>query len=76
MATQDWWKDYDPAYTTGDPLGIVTPDPRRTCSVAKFGRPHFWMTGAFYIGGRLIESDDYVICGNCGQVEYEGDESQ
>lgn len=54
---------------TVDPLGIVTPNPKKTCPVAKFGRPHIWTTGAFYVGGRLVVTDDYVMCGNCGQIE-------
>lgn len=59
----------DPA----DPLDIVTPDPAKTCPAARFGRPHVWQTGAFYLpDGRLIESDDYVRCANCGQVEFDG----
>lgn len=54
-----------------DPLGIVTENPRRTCPVAKFGKPHRWTTGAFYVGPVLIISDEYVSC-VCGQIEYDG----
>lgn len=57
--------------TTKDPLGIVTENPRKTCPVARFGLPHVWMTGAFYVGPVLIQSDDYVMCGACGQIEYD-----
>lgn len=56
---------------TTDPLGIVTENPRKTCPVAKFGRPHVWTVGAFYVGDRLIESDDYYKC-ICGQIEHDG----
>ena len=54
-----------------DPLGIVTPNPKPTCPVPGFGRDHLWATGAFYVGSRLIQSDDYVMCGSCGQIEYD-----
>jgi hypothetical protein len=57
--------------TTNDPLGIVTENPRKTCPVAKFGRPHTWVTGAFYVADRLVITDDYVKCG-CGQIQYDG----
>lgn len=55
------------APTTTDPLGIVTPNPKKTCSVARFGRPHVWCFG-FWHEGQFI-ADDYVKCGHCGQVE-------
>jgi hypothetical protein len=63
-------KEVDPR----DPLGIVTPNPKPTCPVPGFGRNHLWMTGAFYVGSRLIQSDDYMICGYCGQIEYDAPE--
>lgn len=63
-------KEVDPR----DPLGIVTPNPKPTCPVPGFGRNHLWMTGAFYVGSRLIQSDDYMICGSCGQIEYDAPE--
>lgn len=56
-----------------DPLGIVTANPRPTCPDARFGRPHMWVTGAFYVDGRLIESDDYVMCAGCGQMHVATD---
>lgn len=61
--------------TTSDPLELVTPNPRKTCPTLGFGRPHFWCTGAFLHNGEMVLTDDYVKCGNCGQIEYEGDDS-
>lgn len=52
-----------------DPLGIVTPNPRPTCPVARFGRPHVWCFG-FWHEGQFI-ADEYVKC-SCGQIEYDG----
>lgn len=59
----------DPVPTLADPLGIVTANPKKTCPAARFGRPHMWATGAFYVEGNLIQTDDYVKCAACGQVE-------
>lgn len=56
-------------WSSTDPLGIVTENPKPTCPVARFGRPHTWTTGAFYVGPRLVISDEYVMCGACGQIE-------
>ena len=47
---------------------------RATCPSAKFGRPHQWITGAFYWprlspDARLYEGDEFVMCGLCGQIE-------
>lgn len=56
-------------------IPTITADPKATCSVAKFGRPHLWTTGAFYwpLGASenvsLYVGEDYVMCGACGQIE-------
>lgn len=60
------WHKHD---KLSDPLGIVTPNPRPTCPVARFGRPHVWCFG-FWHEGEFI-ADEYVKC-ICGQIEYDG----
>jgi hypothetical protein len=55
-------------------LPVVTENPKPTCPVARFGRPHLWVTGAFYwpLGGKdstLYVGDDYAMCASCGQIE-------
>lgn len=63
---------------TTSTVPTVTPEDqrRKTCPVAKFGRPHVWITGAFYwpLGSAsavLYEGEDFSMCGACGQVEAE-----
>lgn len=52
----------------------ITAEPTKACRVAKFGRPHTWITGAFYwpldgVERTLYVGEDYVMCGSCGQIE-------
>ena len=60
----------------GAPIPAITDRPRKTCPVPGFGRPHVWLTGAFYwpLNGQdrqLYIGEDYVMCGSCGQIEEE-----
>ena len=53
---------------------VVTKDPKQSCPVAGFGRPHTWLMGAFYwplndCHSGLYVGDEYVMCGACGQTE-------
>lgn len=62
-------------------MATPTPTPlelkRKTCPVAKFGRPHFWVTGAFYWPHEsarparqiLYVGEEFVMCAKCGQTE-------
>lgn len=48
----------------------------KTCPVARFGRSHTWLTGAFYyplgaVDANLYRGYDYVMCAACGQIEKE-----
>lgn len=52
---------------TADPLGIVTPNLKKTCPAAKFGRPHVWLFGFWH--GEFVIAEGYVKCGSCGQIE-------
>lgn len=67
----------DAANDTRTVTPVVTPvsERKKTCPVARFGRPHRWTTGFFYWplhadGPRqAYTGEDYVMCGLCGQIE-------